>query len=109
MAVSVENVGGLPYRIVGAQRETQTQVTFGSSYLSEGEPLTIAQLGLSTIDGIPNCDVIAGTESATLRAVTAYYTPNTEKIHLIDSATGKEVESTKDMSKVKVVVTARGK
>jgi len=53
--------------------------------------------------------VIAGTESATTRAVTAYYTPSTEKLHFLDSATGKEVEATKDLSKVKVQVVAFGK
>ena len=111
MALTVESVasGGLPYRVVGSQREVQKVVTFDNSYASEGESLPVSELGLIVLDSLPSCEVIAGTESSTLRAVTAYYTTADNKIHLIDSATGKEVEGTKDMSKVKVLVTARGK
>lgn len=87
---------------------TVSTVTGDSSYLSEGEPLLFAELGLASVD-FAICEVIAGTESATIRAVTAYYTPATEKLHYIDSATGKEVESTKDLSKVKVQIVAFGK
>jgi hypothetical protein len=100
--------GGLPYRVVGAQRETITNVTMDSSYLEGGEPLTAAQLGLNIVDSTV-CNVIAGTESSTLRGIAAYYTPSTSLIHVIDDATGKEVASTGNLEKVVVQVVARGR
>jgi hypothetical protein len=109
MAVSVEREtpGGLYFRIVGNQRETSTVVTMDNSYAEGGEPLTKPQLGLTEVHSA-RAEIIAGSESSTLRPTNASYVPSEEKLHLIDSATGKEVEATKDMSKVKVRVTARG-
>lgn len=86
---------------------TETLVTFDSSYLEGGEAFTPAQAGLISFAVDPICQVVVGTEEATVRAVTCYY--ETEKLHLIDSATGKEVASTKNMEKVKVRVWAFGK
>lgn len=106
MSVAVANVqtprppGDLFYSV--------KEVTLDSSYASEGEPLTAKELGLRRVV-YAICEVLHGTESSTVRAVTAYYIPSTEKIHLIDSATGKEVEATKDLSKVVVQVIAFGK
>ena len=107
MAVSVSNVLAVPYRISGNQRKTVYDVTFGSSYASEGEPLPQKELGLNKIE-YSEVMLTAGSESSTLRPTNGYYTPSTEKIHLIDSATGKEVEATKDMSKVVARVTSYG-
>lgn len=85
---------------------TITEVTFDNSYASGGELLTPAELGLATVhDSI--CTIVTGSESSTLRPTNAYY--KEEKLHLIDSATGKEIEATKDMSKVVVKVFAFGK
>jgi hypothetical protein len=92
--------------IPGAERRTVTEITLDNSYASGGEALTAAQLGLRHVEAAI-CSVVHGTESATYRAVTAYYKEG--KLHLIDSATGKEVESTKDMSKVVVQVVAFGR
>jgi hypothetical protein len=83
-----------------------TEVTFDSSYQAGGEPITPAELGLSVVHA-STCNIIAGSESSTLRPTNAFY--KEEKLHLIDSATGKEIESTKDMSKVVVQVIAFGK
>jgi hypothetical protein len=94
-------------RPAGSQRESVREVTFDNSYAEGGEILTFSDLGLRKVS-YAKCWIIAGSESATLRPANAYYTPATEKIHLIDSATGKEMESTKDMSKVKVLVEAVG-
>jgi hypothetical protein len=107
MAVTVESVGNLPHRIVGNQRVTEKNVTLDNSYAEGGEPLTKAQLGLTEVTSA-DCFIVAGSESSTLRPTNAYYTASEEKIHLIDSATGKEIEGTKDLSKVKVLVRARG-
>jgi hypothetical protein len=95
-------------RIPGAERVTVTTVTFDNSYLEGGEPLTAKELGLRTVN-YAICTMTNGSEEATVRAGDPYYTPATSKIHLIDNATGKEVASTKDMSKVVVQVVAFGK
>lgn len=106
MSVSVTNVqtartpGDLYYSI--------KEVTLDASYAEGGESLTARELGLRRVV-FAQCEVQHGTESSTIRAVSAYYTPSTAKIHLIDSATGKEVEATKDLSKVVVRVVAFGK
>lgn len=105
MAVSVKNVS--TPKPPGAERRVVCEVTFDSSYQSEGEPLTAEQLGLKFVKWA-NCLIINGSEEATVRPTNAYYTPATGKIHLIDSATGKEVASTKNMEKVVVQVEAFG-
>lgn len=104
MALTVTTLSGP--ETVGSYFKTRNEVTFDSSYANGGEPLTPAELGLAEVSS-SNCEIVAGSESATFRPTNAYY--KEEKLHLIDSATGKEIESTKDMSKVKVVVTAFGK
>lgn len=103
MALTVTNVQ--PSRVPGSEVRTVNDVLFDSSYASGGEPLTPAELGLKSVT-YATCEIIAGSESSTLRPTNAYY--EGEKLHLIDSATGKEVEATKDMSKVKVRVVASG-
>lgn len=107
MALTVTNALSVPYRIVGNQKKTVRDVTFDNSYLSEGEPLTPNELGLNVVE-YATPTVIKGSESSTLRPTNAEYTVSSQKIHLIDSATGKEMESTKDMSKVVVRVEAFG-
>lgn len=85
---------------------TVTEVTFDSSYAEGGESFTPANAGLATIDH-SFCAITHGSESATLRPTNCYY--ESEKLHLIDSATGKEVAGTSNMEKVKVLVFAFGK
>lgn len=110
MAVTATLVtsGGLPYRVVGAQRETITEVTADSSYEEGGEALTAAQLGLNIVESA-DCLVVNGSEAEANPVDNAWYTQATSKIHLEDGKTSKEMAGTKDMSKVKVLVTARGR
>lgn len=51
MAISPAQVlsGGLAYRIQGAQKKTITDVTMDSGYVTGGEPVTAAQLGMSSV------------------------------------------------------------
>ena len=102
MAVTVKSLksAGLPKFL------TITEVTFDNSYAEGGEPFTPAQAGLLTIDH-SWVNIKHGSESSTLRPTSCYY--EGEKLHLIDSATGKEIASTSDMSKVVVEVFAIGK
>jgi hypothetical protein len=93
-------------RIPGAERITVSEITFDDSYAEDGEPLTAKQLGLRIVDAAV-CTVIHGSESSELRPAAAFYSGG--KLHLIDTATGKEVASTKNMSKVVVQVVAFGR
>lgn len=111
MAVTATLVtsGGLPYRVVGNQRETITEVTGDNSYELNGETLTAAQLGLNVVEGNPSCVVINGSEAEATPVDNAWYTPSTSKIHFENGKTSKEMAETVDCSKVKVLVTARGR
>jgi len=95
-------------RPMGSDYYSIYNVTLDNSYAEGGETVTPRELGLRRVT-FAICTVTNGTESATVRAVSAYYTPSTEKLHLIDSATGKEVSGTSDLSKVVVQVVAFGK
>lgn len=105
MSITVKNVLTVPYRVVGNQKKVVKDCTFDSSYLENGEPLTPAELGLNVIE-YASANLIHGSEEATVRPTNAEY--KEEKLHLIDSATGKEVASTKNMEKVVVRVEAYG-
>ena len=91
----------------GAERRTITTVTLDNSYAEGGEPLTAAQLGLTKVT-FAECSVVNGSELEANPVDTAYYTPATSKIHVIDGKTSKEMAGTKDMSKVVIQVTAYG-
>jgi hypothetical protein len=109
MAVTATLVtsGGLPYRVVGAEKETLTEVTGDNSYELGGETLTAAQLGLNVVNRA-QVTVIAGSESETNPVDNAWYTTSNSKIHFENGKTSKEIAETTDMSKVKCVVMARG-
>lgn len=106
--------GGLPYRVVGNQRETTTEVVFDSSYESEGEPFTASQFGLNMIEGVPDVLLINGSENESefpvdVGFITLEASGTKGKIRLINAKTSKEVASTKNVEKVKALVTARGR
>lgn len=50
MAATVAQVGDLPYYIEGNHKHTVRDVTMDSSYLTGGEVVTAADLGLNYID-----------------------------------------------------------
>lgn len=104
MAVSVANVLTLPYRIVGNQKETVYDVTFDSSYLSEGETLTKASLGLSSIERA-TCTITA--VKGSVNVANASYDPAKELIHLYDETPG-EVASEANVEGDVVRVVSRG-
>lgn len=104
MAVSIANKLGLPYRIVGAQKETVRDVTFDSSYTSGGEALTAADLGLNVVErAVCNVQSVGGT----VNVASASYDEEEELIHLFDETPG-EVASEANVSEVVVRVVARG-
>lgn len=97
-------------RPMGSDYYTISTVACDSSYQSEGEPLTPRELGLRRVT-FAICNILNGDEAAEseLFVGLATYTPATEKLHLINLKSGKEVSSTKKMEKVVVQVVAFGK
>lgn len=107
MAVSVTKVQGPT--VPGAEVFNINEVTFDSSYAENGEPLTQAELGHTKVN-FAVCTLIAGDEAeeSELFQGAVYYTPSTEKIHIINLKTGKELASTKKAAKVKALVLSFG-
>lgn len=106
MAMTVTSVQGST--VPGAQVFTVNEVTFDNSYASEGEPLTASELGLKKVV-FALCQPVTGSENESEFPIAdAYYTPATEKIHLLNAKTGKEVASGKNVEKVKALVIAFG-
>lgn len=99
--MSVTVTKGKKGLIGGKLRVGNPIVTFDSSYLEGGEPVTAAELGFRRIVK-STWQFLNGSEEATVRPTNCWYTISTGKLHLLDSATGKEVASTKNMEKVKV-------
>lgn len=99
MAVSVTK--GKKGLVGGKLRVGNPVVTFDNSYAEGGEPVTAAELGFRRVVK-SSWQLLNGSEEATVRPTNCWYTPSTAKLHLLDSATGKEVAKEKDMSKVKV-------
>src|ERR1700684_2135356 len=106
MAVTVTKAKSRP--VPGKQRTSVCQVTFDSSYQENGEPLTLKELGYRRLTRNPICTIVNGSESSTLRPPNCWYSRTEEKIHLIDSATGKEVASAANCEKVKVELYIQG-
>ncbi len=105
MAISATRRGDLAYRIVGAQKETLTDITFDSAYPTGGEAVTAADLGLNYVD---NAD--AAVKSATgagVNVASAFYDETTDKILLYDE-TPAQVANAADVATTVVRVRARG-
>ncbi|MGH2941060.1 MAG: hypothetical protein ACRDPE_23420 [Solirubrobacterales bacterium] len=107
MAVTATNALQVAYRIVGNQKKTVFNVAFDSSYESEGEPLTRAQLGLNSIE-YSDVTILAGSESEEFPVSSGTYDPVAQKIHLQNGKTSKEVASTKNVEKVVARVESYG-
>lgn len=92
---------------VGSTFRSVTEAVFDNSYAEKGEAFTPGNAGLAAFDYAPQCNIVNGSEAEANPVDTAYY--GSEKLHLIDGKTSKEMAKEKDMSKVKVIVTAFGK
>ena len=87
---------------------TVTEVTFASSYTSEGETFTAANAGLGSIDHAW-CTIVHGDEAKTSEQFVSECWYEGGKLHLLDAKTGVEVAAGKNMEKVKVQVFAIGR
>jgi hypothetical protein len=94
--------------VPGNERISVVEVGFSSSYTNEGETLSAEALGLKSVT-FAIATVVNGSENeAEFPVDSAYYTTSNSKIHLLNSKTSKEVASTKNVEKVKVLVVAFG-
>jgi hypothetical protein len=94
-------------RIPGARRQVVAEVVLDSSYLEGGEPLTAAELGLKSV-AWAFCLLLQGSESETVEVGWATYNAEKELLKLFNYKTQKEIGSTKNVEKVKVMVIAYG-
>jgi len=105
MAVSVEAMLSPPYRIIGNRKETVTNVTMDSSYLSGGEKLTPAQLGFSSF--VDSAQSLIKEVKGTVNVASAHYERSKELLHLFDE-TPAEVASEANVEGMVIQVTAIG-
>lgn len=105
MSVSTANVLDVPYRVVGNQKKTVTDVTFDSSYPTGGETVTPANLGLTYVE-YAETNVITATGGG-VNVTNAKYDKANQKTLLYDE-TPAEVANTSDVSTTVVRHTAFG-
>ena len=94
-------------RVPGARRQVAAEVTFDSSYLEGGEPLTAAELGLKRVIWA-HCATLQGSESETVEFGWARYNAEKELLEAFNYKSQKAIAKEKDLSKVKVLVIAYG-
>jgi hypothetical protein len=99
------NALDLPYRVVGNQRETVTDVTFGTKYTTGGLSVTPAELGLSYLERA-DCSV-QNIGEGSVNVANAVYDETNKKIILYDETPG-EVASEAEVKAPIIRVTARG-
>jgi len=103
MAVSVANVQ--TPKVAGDQRVSVKTVTFDNKYVTGGEPLTPADLGLRYVNfAIATVSAVGGT----VNVAQASYDTTNSKLLLFDETPG-QVASEADVSGIKVQVVAWGK
>ena len=105
MALSFTRHGRTPYQIAGNQKRTFTDVTFDSGYVTGGEPVTAADLGLNRIDVAHTADLEA--TGGVVNVSSARYVQSTSKIKLYDE-TPAEVANAADVATTIVRVIAYG-
>ena len=91
-------------QVPGAQRFSVSSVTFDSKYVTGGEPLTAAELGLTRVDwAIATVKKVGGT----VNVAQAVYNVEKSTLQLFDE-TPAEVASEADVSNIVVQVVAFG-
>lgn len=105
MAVAVENALTTPYRVIGAQKKTVTNVTCSEKYVEKGEALTPAQLGLNVVED-SSCR-IKSLGTGTVNFANAFYDAKEKKLILRDE-TPAEVASEAEIKKPVIQVEAYG-
>lgn len=106
MALSFTRRGSTPYTIVGHQKRTVTDVTFDSGYVTGGEAVTAANLGLNSIDTAFCADLTA--TGGVINVASATFDHANSKILLYDE-TPAQVANAADVQTTVVRVVAQGK
>jgi hypothetical protein len=105
MTVVVTNKLATPSRVEGGKRTIVRDVTFDSSYPEGGEVLSAARLGLTHIDVVESCDIVA--VDGTVNVANASYDETNAKLQLFDE-TPSEVAGEANVEGVVVRIVARG-
>jgi hypothetical protein len=104
VAVSSVRTGKVP----GDEKWTETDVTFDNKYVTGGEPVTAADLGLNRVTG-GFVQVKNPGEAEATPINNAFFDVANMKVKLFNGKTSKELASEADASKVVVRVFAFGK
>jgi hypothetical protein len=106
MAISAARVlsGGLPYRVIGAQKETIFDVTCDNSYPTGGEPIAPSDVGLSQIQSM-ECQVKS--VGGTVNVANVFYDEVNGKLKVYDE-TPAEAANASDLSTLVVRCVTRG-
>lgn len=111
MPVTVVNALPLPYQVVGNKKKTVNKVTCSSVYVSEGELLTAAQLGLNVVD-YANCGILVSNGVEATPVGEANYVPasgaTAAKLKLTNTKTAAELAAGVSTATVVVQVEAYG-
>lgn len=94
-------------KVPGSQRRTVSTVTLDSSYAENGEPLTAAELGLSSVD-YAHCQLLTGSEAEAVDVGWANYNVEKSLLEVYEGKSQKQMAATKNLEKVKVQVIAFG-
>jgi len=92
--------------VLGGLLLSEVETTFDSSYLEGGESFKPSDAGLQSFSHVL-CNMKMGTEASEKWVGDPWY--GSEKLHLNDHKTGKEVASAVNCEKVKVVSFCLGK
>lgn len=95
-------------KVPGDEKVTETDVTFDNKYVTGGEPVTAADLGLTRVTG--GYAVLKNPGEAEATPINmCFFDPAALKIKLFNGKTSKELANEADASKVVVHVFAFGK
>lgn len=108
MALTFSRVGDTPYQIVGNRKETITDVTFDSSYLTGGEAWAAADLGLNYVEYGQAKIKTPGNATDTLANSEFVRTNGQGGFIKLWDAVPAQITSADDVSACVVRVTARG-
>ena len=99
------NALSVPYRVVGAEKETVTDVALDSSYPVAGEAVTAANLGLGTVNSA--VAVLKTSATTTVNLANFHYDEANAKLLAFDE-TPAAVADLANLDGAVVRVTARG-
>lgn len=107
MAVTVATVPKVKRQFVGSRIQTTRNITFDSSYLTGGEPVSAAQMGLNRVRLALQATITSGFSAAFAHCDPLVQADGSMLLRL-RAAAGTEVPNATDASTVVVRVTVEG-